>query len=285
MAEFSAKCPHCGQAITAEDDWKGLEAECPTCQKTLILEPIREEENVATVMPPDEKACPHCGQRIKKEAIFCKHCKTKLIDQKMQKITCQYCAETVEIPENSHRGTLCPICGQELPLPQVVQTPQVAIAVQPQPPPANRKPCPLCGEMIKADVDFCLFCKRDISKTGTFAVECKRCASMFEIDYSMDKKKISCPTCGFVFPAISQRSKDEGLAKSGLFFSVASFILIFLAGWIGLIFFAIYLGISIYAMIELKKKSERLMKLASFGIIANLVAAGLAIIIKLIIFF
>ena len=35
--EFTLVCPHCGQHLSAELDWVGVEMECPTCGKTLIV--------------------------------------------------------------------------------------------------------------------------------------------------------------------------------------------------------------------------------------------------------
>lgn len=35
--EFKFACPHCGQHLSAELDWVGMEIECPACGKTLIV--------------------------------------------------------------------------------------------------------------------------------------------------------------------------------------------------------------------------------------------------------
>ena len=116
MAKFYFLCPQCGHQVKAEDEWIGLEAQCPHCGKNItITKPEQPPVPVAvTKVDQDEKPCPFCGRMIKKEAIFCKHCKKSLVEPKKIKVTCQYCAEEVEIPENQQGNTVCPSCGQPL---------------------------------------------------------------------------------------------------------------------------------------------------------------------------
>lgn len=38
MAEFNTKCPYCECNVTAEEEWIGMEAECPSCSKTFVIE-------------------------------------------------------------------------------------------------------------------------------------------------------------------------------------------------------------------------------------------------------
>ena len=38
MAEFEMKCPHCGTQLTVQDDWAGMDAECPACKKTFKID-------------------------------------------------------------------------------------------------------------------------------------------------------------------------------------------------------------------------------------------------------
>ena len=39
MADFEMKCPHCGSALVAQDEWVGLDVECPGCAKSFRVEP------------------------------------------------------------------------------------------------------------------------------------------------------------------------------------------------------------------------------------------------------
>ena len=37
MAEFITKCPHCNVELQAQDEWIGMEVECPQCQKMFTI--------------------------------------------------------------------------------------------------------------------------------------------------------------------------------------------------------------------------------------------------------
>ena len=37
MAEFEMECPHCGEKLTVQDEWAGMEATCPFCQGDIIV--------------------------------------------------------------------------------------------------------------------------------------------------------------------------------------------------------------------------------------------------------
>ena len=39
MAEFEMKCPHCGDELTVQSEWNGMEVECPSCKKTFKVMP------------------------------------------------------------------------------------------------------------------------------------------------------------------------------------------------------------------------------------------------------
>ena len=34
---FTFNCPHCNVKIEAKDEWRGVEAECPSCGNKLII--------------------------------------------------------------------------------------------------------------------------------------------------------------------------------------------------------------------------------------------------------
>ena len=40
MATFYFNCPHCGNLLSGEDEWRGMATQCPYCQKAIII-PIR----------------------------------------------------------------------------------------------------------------------------------------------------------------------------------------------------------------------------------------------------
>lgn len=39
MKVFETNCPHCGTEVQAQDDWIGLEADCPSCCKKFVISP------------------------------------------------------------------------------------------------------------------------------------------------------------------------------------------------------------------------------------------------------
>ncbi len=98
---FLSKCSNCSASCTAEDDWMGMEAECPECGATVIITKaaakpslsVRKSqphgtENAAkpTVAKPAEaipaegqKACPNCQEPISNAAaVICIACGTNL---------------------------------------------------------------------------------------------------------------------------------------------------------------------------------------------------------------
>lgn len=115
MSKFLFTCPQCNQQLEAEEEWIGMQTECPYCKQTITIEkPQASPAAFLKASAPDEKTCPFCGKIIKKEAVFCKHCKRDLIEPKKIKMTCQYCAEKVEFPENQQGNIVCPSCGKTL---------------------------------------------------------------------------------------------------------------------------------------------------------------------------
>ena len=79
MQKFETKCPHCNAELDAQEDWVGMEVECPACQKSFTVEkniPAKLElQPIQTnVQQPSEntKNCPFCGGVVKEKAIFCK---------------------------------------------------------------------------------------------------------------------------------------------------------------------------------------------------------------------
>ena len=50
MIDFKCSCPHCGQHIEGDGQWRGRELQCPTCQETLVV-PRSQPVPVVTSMP------------------------------------------------------------------------------------------------------------------------------------------------------------------------------------------------------------------------------------------
>ena len=54
MATFNFNCPECGNLLSGEDEWRGMESECPYCQKAIIIPGDKDYENSDI---PQKTAC------------------------------------------------------------------------------------------------------------------------------------------------------------------------------------------------------------------------------------
>ena len=74
MAEFTTKCPRCKTELTIQEEWIGMEAECPECRHTFVI-----PRNNA----PDGEALPkclNCGHDLQPGTKFCPECGTPAAD-------------------------------------------------------------------------------------------------------------------------------------------------------------------------------------------------------------
>ena len=51
MAEFITKCPHCNAELQVQDEWIGMNVECPQCQKTFTISVTDTDESKSTPPP------------------------------------------------------------------------------------------------------------------------------------------------------------------------------------------------------------------------------------------
>ena len=42
MATFNFNCPQCGNLLAGEDEWRGMETQCPECKKNIIIPPTEQ---------------------------------------------------------------------------------------------------------------------------------------------------------------------------------------------------------------------------------------------------
>ena len=83
MANFEFNCPQCDNLLSAEEEWRGMETQCPRCSKDIVVPPhITALPNKPKLTPvllnSDEKPCLLCGKIIKKGAVFCRFCQKNI---------------------------------------------------------------------------------------------------------------------------------------------------------------------------------------------------------------
>ena len=54
MATFNFNCPQCGNLLSGEEEWRGMETQCPYCQKAIIIPVDKDYENSDI---PQKTAC------------------------------------------------------------------------------------------------------------------------------------------------------------------------------------------------------------------------------------
>ena len=194
MAEFNTKCPHCSTELQAQEEWIGMEVECPVCQKNFTVQsqasaPMPAElgnSRTFTFVCPScdavaelpasllgrkyecrmcfeehiaqattERQCPVCGRTIKYHAAVCKFCKADLTK-----------APPPSAPKPEETFVfICPECDMVEILPVSMKGKQyecktcceTSVAE-----PAEERKCPYCGEKIKIKASICKYCKKDI---------------------------------------------------------------------------------------------------------------------------
>ncbi len=140
MAEFTTKCPHCNTELVVEEDWIGMEVECPSCQQSFTV--AKEAPKIPKLSIPQIKpitptatandentepsftfVCPECGTQVELPIVL-----------KGKKYECKACCEE-SIAE-----------------------------------PATEKKCPHCGKMIKFHATICKFCKKNVDVSANASI-------------------------------------------------------------------------------------------------------------------
>lgn len=132
MAEFNTNCPHCNAELQVQEEWIGMEVECPQCKKTLQITAPQQEnkEKVLNISPSTEQ---NASQDSTEKTTFL--------------FICQNCGTEAYLPR-ALEGTKyeCKSCCEE------------CIAEE-----ALEKKCPHCGNTVKINAKICKHCKKTIS--------------------------------------------------------------------------------------------------------------------------
>lgn len=140
MAEFTTKCPHCNTELVVEEDWIGMEVECPSCQQSLTV--AKEAPKIPKLSIPQIKP-----------------------------ITPTATAND-ENTETSFTF-VCPECGTQVELPIVLKGKKYeckACCEESIAEPATEKKCPHCGKMIKFHATICKFCKKNVDVSANASI-------------------------------------------------------------------------------------------------------------------
>ena len=75
MAQFTFKCPQCGADIEADNSLSGQVAECPCCEKGIVI-PRNGVKRMVAVIPPRPAVPPLSPEKLKSQmtrpdAVFC----------------------------------------------------------------------------------------------------------------------------------------------------------------------------------------------------------------------
>ena len=83
MAEFNTKCPHCNAELEVQDEWLGMEVECPICKQAFAV--TKTEPQPPYVVPVENpqpaangKNCPFCKNALDYNATYCQFCRQYL---------------------------------------------------------------------------------------------------------------------------------------------------------------------------------------------------------------
>ena len=80
MAEFITKCPHCQNDLQVEDEWDGMDVDCPICSKTFTVRnpSAKRVKNNSRTSSAYKYYCSNCKKEYPKPIKFCSECGSKI---------------------------------------------------------------------------------------------------------------------------------------------------------------------------------------------------------------
>lgn len=80
MAEFITKCPHCNNDLQVQDEWDGIEVECPICSKTFTVRKPSPKlvKNNSRTSSARKYYCSNCKKEYPEPVKFCSECGSKI---------------------------------------------------------------------------------------------------------------------------------------------------------------------------------------------------------------
>ena len=140
---FTIKCSKCNAASTAEDEWRGQEAECPVCGAMIIIKKAEIGYGFSIRKTP----LPKTGNMMKAD--------TALPSDEQK--TCPKCQKPISSPN----AVICIECGFELKTGRKISA--AALTETPQPFPMSKMPpkvksCPGCQHPLSDNAVLCVQC-------------------------------------------------------------------------------------------------------------------------------
>ena len=140
---FYFRCPHCNIKLEAEDDWNGMETQCPQCNQNITIAPETTQGKPKIQLTPN--TVPSSADTRHPISQPLSHPVTSSTSNKFP-FVCPSCGTLTELDSSlQNQEYECPVCCEK------------SIAV-----PATEKPCPHCGEMIRFQAKICRFCKKSV---------------------------------------------------------------------------------------------------------------------------
>lgn len=167
MAEFITKCPHCSTDLQVQDEWIGMEVECPQCNAVFeIISPF-------AAIPDITQCGEHTVAETEKEGSFT--------------FVCPSCGSVEELPYE--------LLGAEYECQSCFEKHTAAATTE--------RDCPFCGKTVKYHAKICKYCKQDLSKVPAstpqqeklFIFICPECDTVAELPESMIGKEYECNLC------------------------------------------------------------------------------------------
>lgn len=111
MPSFNIKCPFCSVVLEVQDEWAGMETNCPECQNAFIIPQRDSEDASAPAEPPTppESSTPHLSRKYTLRLSHSDESETQT------EINCPGCGRNIEVPLGSSvNGMACPYCQSPL---------------------------------------------------------------------------------------------------------------------------------------------------------------------------
>lgn len=177
MAQMETVCPHCNNMLTVENEWIGVNVECPICKQKFVISTVHAQgftppENVLKPAGTFHFICPSCNGEADLPATLkgmmyeCQFCFDKHVAQESKSVEPPTTPAVQEVVEQEKTFIfVCPECGTVAELPESDKDKEyeckscfeTVVAKE-----ALERPCPHCNGVIKAKATICKHCKASV---------------------------------------------------------------------------------------------------------------------------